>query len=639
MASLNSLVNELFDGSIGIAANVGREIGNYTSNFGRYTSHIGEIVNYARNNPLGSLGYAVRGGLLTTLLFIGCKIGDGTPAHYPTQTSTEYPTTTVPMPTVAPTPEIEDTIQKIDEQLEKLGMPIPTNTPELTKLPIPTLMGIFPDGFSVVSDEVALDERQVEIEHYKCLFSSGECHLYIPYNDKITPIGDYFARRDKQGSLYVYMGYPRGVEGPFEESWAGKPNFDEYSRAYNKRITDMLKSAKIIETKPTFEERHLYFLRYKPDEFLLSSDNLSFTFGDIPSWKVSFIVDYIDSETRNCLMLTPVSAYTSDNCNFGDGTMVSLGILGGRPANYRDIQAVRQYMKLLSIDTKDIKGSLDKLVRKVENDSLLSRDYQELFPEVSINDNLIKPIIFFPEDYPTDETIVDYYKSKIREVQHFYAINAGGKTFKTIPITILRGNHDSAWYWCKLGQNGCHPNNFEANVTRELKDRQITKKLLPGWVEPNGLYSVDTNRIYSVFAMGGGGFAGAMTHPEVGHLTIIGDAGVLGKPIITVYENSMEHSYVKKPNILAGTLAHELGHIFGLPHPDFYGYQGSRQWNQTVMGAHWNYPDVGLLPEDKFILLSSKDESILLRTKFLYNINEPKPNTESRPPKINRADN
>lgn len=102
MIALNNLVNKLFDGSIGIAANVGRGIGNYTSNFGRYTSNIGEIVGYVRNNPMESLGYVARNGLksglLATLLFISCKIGDATPmqsTRYPTPTNTPYPTATL----------------------------------------------------------------------------------------------------------------------------------------------------------------------------------------------------------------------------------------------------------------------------------------------------------------------------------------------------------------------------------------------------------------------------------------------------------------------------------------------------------------------------------------------------------------
>ena len=56
-----------------------------------------------------------------------------------------------------------------------------------------------------------------------------------------------------------------------------------------------------------------------------------------------------------------------------------------------------------------------------------------------------------------------------------------------------------------------------------------------------------------------------------------------------------------------GALGHELGHAFGLPHPDAYGYpDGSMQWSQTLIGKHWNYPNTGLLNEDRNILATSK---------------------------------
>src|SRR5262249_34245653 len=65
-----------------------------------------------------------------------------------------------------------------------------------------------------------------------------------------------------------------------------------------------------------------------------------------------------------------------------------------------------------------------------------------------------------------------------------------------------------------------------------------------------------------------------------------------------------------------GTLAHELGHALGLPHPDgWYTHQGdprrtygpgSDAWSASVMGTGFtNWPDVGLLPQDQQLLSKS----------------------------------
>lgn len=126
MTSSKTLVKELFESGVSVV-NVRRRVYN----------KIREIASYVKDNPLESLGYVTRGGLLTILLATSCK-GNAIHTQYPTKTPTEYPTSTAPVPTIATTSEIEATIQKIDEQLENLGTPIPRNAPYPTNIPTNT---------------------------------------------------------------------------------------------------------------------------------------------------------------------------------------------------------------------------------------------------------------------------------------------------------------------------------------------------------------------------------------------------------------------------------------------------------------------------------------------------------------------
>ena len=54
-----------------------------------------------------------------------------------------------------------------------------------------------------------------------------------------------------------------------------------------------------------------------------------------------------------------------------------------------------------------------------------------------------------------------------------------------------------------------------------------------------------------------------------------------------------------------GALGHELGHAFNLPHPDGYPDTTAQDWEETLIGNHWNYPNTGFLDEDRAILSTS----------------------------------
>ena len=180
---------------------------------------------------------------------------------------------------------------------------------------------------------------------------------------------------------------------------------------------------------------------------------------------------------------------------------------------------------------------------------------------------------------------------------------------------VVSGNNDHEWYWCVNQQQGCITDNFEANVIRELKNKGFPVE------EDWNIYPAD--KVTWVVAFGGGGYAGGRQYPTGGGFSMLGDAGIYaakdgscGK-ILDYYYSPEEPNNIKdvcqntwlpsgkEYGFGIGALGHELGHAFGMPHPDGYSGTTPQDWEETIMGNHWNYPNTGLLQQDKDILAQS----------------------------------
>lgn len=217
-------------------------------------------------------------------------------------------------------------------------------------------------------------------------------------------------------------------------------------------------------------------------------------------------------------------------------------------------------------------------------------------------------------DYPVDDQLTQWFSQKISEIKTFYANNNGGKTFKTLPLAVVQGDHDHEWYWCTNSGGQC--NQREGNLINELKAKGYPVD--PDW------NNFPSNRVVWILDMGGGGYAGARKYPTGGGIAIVGDASVYAfidgncNRVKDKYFPNDNHPNVKDTcqnswipsgqtqGFSVGALAHELGHAFGMPHPDGYGYPTSSvKWSQTMIGWHWLYPATGLLNEDRNILSTS----------------------------------
>ncbi|MBI3036353.1 hypothetical protein HYY73_01155 [Candidatus Woesearchaeota archaeon] len=226
----------------------------------------------------------------------------------------------------------------------------------------------------------------------------------------------------------------------------------------------------------------------------------------------------------------------------------------------------------------------------------------------------VQPVIFFPTDYANDQDMVNYLKDKFEEIRQFYLTKAG-TTFTMLQPQVVSGDHSHEWYWCVDNQAGCVKNNFEASIIDELKRKGFPVE--PDWNK------FPANRVTWVAAFGGGGYAGGRFYPTGGGLAIVGDAGIYAAKdgncnrVLDKYfttdnppnaKDSCKNSWLpsgKAEGFGIGALGHELGHALNLPHPDGYSGTTAADWEKTLIGYHWNYPNTGLLEQDKARLAQS----------------------------------
>lgn len=223
----------------------------------------------------------------------------------------------------------------------------------------------------------------------------------------------------------------------------------------------------------------------------------------------------------------------------------------------------------------------------------------------------VQPILFYPKDYASDYNVEEYVRKLSKETQTFFKNYAGGN-FIMKELSIVRGDYPTSDYW----NNKLTTGGFQNNVFYELEkkgypvllDRSKSQPFLLIWV----------------FAMGGGGWAGGDQFSNKGGYAVIGDASLYPAvyPECNLNCSCSHLSILKTSGVnstsltppdwvcdvtrIEGAAVHELGHSFGLPHPDAYTtwtkngllISLSQAWDQTIMGQPYNFPDRGLLDED-----------------------------------------
>jgi hypothetical protein len=202
------------------------------------------------------------------------------------------------------------------------------------------------------------------------------------------------------------------------------------------------------------------------------------------------------------------------------------------------------------------------------------------------DDYVVRPYLVVPGDQPFHPAYQRAAQSLTREVQQWY-LGKAGVTFRLAPLQVVRTADDYLTMRC-----GPEP-------TAECRtDRQK----LPNWPEAveRAVGGWKPRSIAWVFAQGGGGWAGGVLFGEYSGYGLFGDwvlepiSGVAEPAAITCANATWQC----QGGVPKGTTAHELGHAFGLHHPDDYP-------GKTIMRWHGDYPDTDLLPHEVLILKHS----------------------------------
>jgi len=213
----------------------------------------------------------------------------------------------------------------------------------------------------------------------------------------------------------------------------------------------------------------------------------------------------------------------------------------------------------------------------------------------------VVPVLYLPADETFDARRLDLQVTAVRDAQEWYAQRTGGYTFYSEPLIIQRSRHTFAELAGNDFQNWWPlPEKEFADYGLPWNDSSTVKLLL--------------------LAQGGGAWAGAdsenggierpveaggVARGALGGLAVVGDSSIGG--ILAGACPLDGTSSFRKPeggtewwcnwNTYRGTIAHELGHTFGLPHPDAF-REGFRCDSTVItnMQCHWAWPADSLLP-------------------------------------------
>jgi hypothetical protein len=207
--------------------------------------------------------------------------------------------------------------------------------------------------------------------------------------------------------------------------------------------------------------------------------------------------------------------------------------------------------------------------------------------------------------YPADKPIVPEYKTAVDqltpEIRDWYRSKVG-KTFTVLAAQELKSGLPYLDMRCGAAPSEkCKSDPSDTFLIGEGKEQRAYFLDIALRVP-----ALKANAVNLIFAVGGGGISGGNfnTKDSVG-FAVVGD-WVL-EPISEKRNDwGIPCSFATKDecalDTAKGTVAHELGHAFGLsPFPGLHPPEGA----DTIMDFQGKYPSTGFLPEEKAILFNS----------------------------------
>lgn len=198
-------------------------------------------------------------------------------------------------------------------------------------------------------------------------------------------------------------------------------------------------------------------------------------------------------------------------------------------------------------------------------------------------DYVVEPYYVHPADQPYVREYEEAARRACEEIREWYRRQVG-TTFRMAPLRAVRAAR--TYDEMRFGDAPPPPDGS-----------------WPAWVESvlEAVGGWEDRRVKWVFAQGGGGVAVGNLQDDHRGFGIFGD-WVL-EPISGVTNEAgvpaREATWQVQGGVPMGTTVHELGHAFGVhhPEPDVAG--------KTLMRWHGDYPDVGFLPHEIAILRAS----------------------------------
>lgn len=215
-------------------------------------------------------------------------------------------------------------------------------------------------------------------------------------------------------------------------------------------------------------------------------------------------------------------------------------------------------------------------------------------PTPEINSFLVKPYLVYPADKPAYPEYQEAVERYLLELRDWYREKAGA-TFRMNPLEVVRSSENYLTMRC-----GPQPSSTCLNDPSRLEGNW---GMYMNMAIHYGVERWEERTVALVFGAGGGGYAGSNQYQNFAGWAIVGDwvlEPLSGRANDWGIPCRYSDGWQCKGGVPKGTPAHELGHAFGLPHPDERLYL-----DKSIMRWHGDYPTVGFLPHEAKFLRSS----------------------------------